>query len=310
MPGVQKEFLLPASKYKAATAGRVRKTGSSKAASRTKLHLQTQPAIDYTTGQLVPLALLSNVVRYWYVMFLLIALGGLLGLLFSMFRPPVYEAVARFGGSIDYVSTGPLTQYEEDIAYDTIANILLSKDVMQAVIDSANAEEIAIANVSELRQMVSAERKFDVWDLRIRSGSLEEAQRVAEIWAEKGHAVLLESYQHAVMAEEIRKTVQSLEDCLEKAASTEPSGAVCAQSRFVDIQTDLREAGAQLFQERAASRGFFAGLAVGPAEPVTMSTEPVLYGRNGLILAGCLVGLLVGVVILETNIPSRLLKRN
>ena len=305
-------YLLPASKFQSAAAGKAsapkaKPSGSAvsrSGASRAQPGSAANPAIDYDTGQVTPLAMLHNAVRFWWVLFLAIVLGGLAGWLASSARPPVYEGVARFSGRIDYTSTGPLTQFEEDTAYNTIGDILLSKGVVQDVADEANAQGISVDPV-QLRQSVYRERKFDIWELRIRRGDPQTAQKLAEIWAEKGHAALLESYRHALLADQISQNIRTLESCLGRAVQGEISSPVCSKARFSEIQNDLYEAVNALYKEQKASFGMFAGLIPGPAEMVTPSQEPVHFGRNQLVLAGGIIGLLAGLLVIETGLLAR-----
>lgn len=303
---------MPASKFQSAAAGKASapkaqpggKAAHRAGVARTLPGTEAKTTVDRETGQVVPLVLLYNGIRFWWLLFLIAVVGGLLGWAISSTRPPVYEAVARFRGSIDYTGTGPLTQYEEDTAYNTLRNVLTSDVVMQAVVDEAVAQGTTL-QVADLMSMTYPERKFDTWELRIRDGDPQKARQIAEIWARQGALALQESYRHAVLADEISRSIRVLEGCLGRAVQGQTSDPVCTQQRFVDLQEDLLEAGNRLAQERNASQGMFVGLIPAPSEPISAPDRPVQNDRNQFVLAGCLLGFLIGLGIVETGLPTR-----
>ncbi len=256
----------------------------------------------------VPLAVLENAFRYWWVVALLIVVGGLGGLLVHSFHPPLYEARAQFSVAIDYVSTGSLTQYEEDLAINSAGHIFNSTAVLQNVVNQANKEGIPIS-LEELAKQISLERQFSTWNLRVRNPDTEMAKRIATIWIDQGQNTLLQSYQHAVQAHQLELYIQSQESCLEKAGASEPSYALCSGANFTDIQNNLLAAGAALYAEKQASWGLFYGLTLGPFNPPEVSARPVTSDRNQYVFLGSLLGLLLAIAFLELSpYPYRRMK--
>ncbi len=253
--------------------------------------------------------ILSNAFRLWWVILALTLAGGALGLLFHRLNPPVYEATGRFSASIDFVLTGPLTQFEEDTALNKIGDLIGSQPVLDAVVEQAAAEGMAVT-ATDLRRMAVIERRLNTWDLRVRHTDPVFAGRIASIWVDEGQAILLDSYEHALRADSLNRSLRSLENCLAVTAASEPSHALCSRARFSEIQADLAEAGAALYQERIASRGLFAGLTIGPADAAVVGERPVLYRQNQLVLAGGLLGMLLGIGLVESVSLARRAKRN
>lgn len=251
-----------------------------------------------------PLEPLDQALRFWWFLILLIILGGLAGFFISQLRPPVYEAVGQFSASIDYVATGPLTQYDEDVALNAIGNVIISMPVMNRVVDRAAAEGIQI-DPAGLRNMTVVERRFTTWDLRVRSTDAEQARRIAEIWVEEGQAQLVESSQHAIRAEQINRYMKSLESCIGKSVSSEPSNALCAGYELAEVQAELKNAGDEFINERQASLGLFSGVTLGPETVPVLSQKPLMNGRNQLVLSGSVIGLLVGIWLFALGLPSR-----
>jgi hypothetical protein len=263
-----------------------------------------EPAPIANENGFAPLHALQTTMRFWWFIFLFMLAGGGIAWLINRTQPPLFEAVARFSANIDYVSTGPLTQYEEDTALNGIGNLIYSNAVIQKVVDRAAAEGIRTSLV-ELKRAAVLERRFDIWELRVRNADPREAERLANLWVEQGQAALVEGYQHALQADHINRYLLSLENCLAETAASEPSSAQCSRARFAQIQEDIRQAGKVLYQERLASRGLFSGVMIGPVDQASQPERPVIFQRNQVILAGCLIGFLLGAGFVQLNIPAR-----
>jgi hypothetical protein len=253
--------------------------------------------------------ILQRMLCYWWLVGLLTVAGGLVGLLALIARPPVYEAAAKFSASIDFVSTGPMTQLDEDVALNAIGDVLSSSAVRQSVVDRAAAEGINISP-AQLKASALLERRVNAWDLRVRSPDPRVADRLANLWAEQGQAALSEAYRHALLADHWNNYLLSLERCLTASVASEPSGVQCSRSRFSEIQSDLTQAGQALDQERQASQGLFSGLRLGQVDYTGGATNLVLYGRSQGALAGCAIGFLLSIWLVQSGILARWLRRS
>lgn len=260
-------------------------------------------------GLVRPLLALENAIRFWWFLFLLIIAGGLAGWLIHSTRPAVYEAVAGIPASIDLVRTGPLTQFEEDVALNAIQGVLLSSNLLDRVV-SAAADEGITTSANALKRAATLERKVNVWEVRVRDTDPRRAEQLANVWVKQGHALLLDGYQHSLQAEQWQRVLNSLETCLGQSAGGEPTGVVCSHISMASIQAELDSAGKTYQQERAASLGLFPGLTIGPVSQAVIPQKPALYGRNQLVLAGCLIGLVAGAWLIQIGIPARWWKRS
>jgi len=122
--------------------------------------------------------------------------------------------------------------------------------------------------------------------------------------------VLLESYQHAIEVEQLSRYLKTLENCLAQAGTGDLVNVMCSQSRFVDIQEDLDQASKALYQERLASHGIFSGLTIGPVDRAVVSSKPVIFDRNQMVLGGSLIGFFLGAWLVQVGIPARWLRRD
>jgi hypothetical protein len=256
----------------------------------------------------IPLAIFENALRNWWVIVIFIVAGGLLGWLANLANLPLYEAKAQFSISIDFVSTGPLSQYEEDLAINTAGNLFVSTEVLQHVVDQANQEGIK-TSLADFQKQITFERQFSMWTLRVRDPNPLKAERLATIWSEFGESVLNQGYQHAIQADYLERYIQFQEYCIKNLGAREPSQELCNNAIFTEVQANLRDAGTALYNERQASRGLFSGLTLGPFNPVEVSSMPVAFDRNQYVFLGSLLGFLFAIVWIELVIPKLHLKR-
>jgi hypothetical protein len=247
---------------------------------------------------------LRNAFRFWVFLFLTGLIGGLLGLLVHAVRPPVYEALVRFPAGIDYVSTGPLREADVDIALNSIGSLLVSNAVLERVSQQGTDEGIAVTT-AELKRAVVAERRMSDWELRLRGTDPDRVERLALIWAAQGEAALVEGYHHALEADRLDRVMRALETCLGQAVVAEPAPVPCAPARLADIQADLQAAGEAYRQEKAASRGLSSALTHSPPDTTRISPRAVILGRAAVVLAGALLGFLVGLALVELNFLER-----
>ncbi len=260
-------------------------------------------------GSFVPLAALQNAIRFWWFLALMVIFGGLVGFLIHLSRPPIYEATAQFSASIDYVATGPMTQFEEDTALNAVNDLLYSDQVAQMVADQLKTEGLS-EDVASLKQSAVMERRVNVFVLRVRAADPQRAGQIASAWLKQGQVVLQDSYQHALAADRLNRYLLSLENCLTQSVETEPVSVPCSPARFAEIQSDMSQAGKALAEERQASHELFSGLTIGPTDGPAVNSRPVIFGRNQVVMAGALIGFLVGVWLIQLGLPARLWKRS
>lgn len=251
-----------------------------------------------TQDPFVPYMTLERALRYWWLVAALMVFGGLGGWLFSLLKPAQYEAAAQFSVSVDFVSTGPLTQYEEDLAINTAGHVFDSSDLLKSVVAQANSEGIPVT-LDVLLDQFTLERKFSLWTLRVRNTDPAVAERLAQIWLEKGQTVLLQSYEHAIQAYALEQYIRRQENCLVEVSASEPSLTTAQCPAFAEIQKNLRQAAEALYQEKLASRSLYTGITIGPFNPPVVSQKPVEGGRNQSVLLGALLGFAASIAWIE-----------
>ncbi len=259
------------------------------------------------TASLSPREKVSNVLTYWWVIVTAAIIGGLIGLTVSTVKKPVYEARATFTISLDFARTGILTQYDKDLALGTAASAIFSYNVMQQVADAAQQNGIA-TDFETLKHTAVMERKAAQWTLRVRASDPEDAAFLVNQWVDFGLADLNVSYQHALMAENLQNYIQTLETCMQQ-VSVNAVVPLCPYPTLAELETELKAASDALFVEKQASRNLFPGITYSLDQYATPPAEPALYGRNTLVLAGLILGLILGVGIVSTTLPNRLFEK-
>jgi hypothetical protein len=153
------------------------------------------------TNEFVPVVYLNRVLRWWWLVFVLAIIGGVVGLVVHRFKPPQYEAQAIFQASIDFTKVDfmhppeptpapyHLTEYDEDLNLAIVQGSLLA--VIPQVVAFANQNGLALDNASLMDQAI-IERSHSFWYLRFRDNDPALAQSVTNFWADAGYANLLD----------------------------------------------------------------------------------------------------------------------
>jgi len=249
-----------------------------------------------------PLETFNKALRYWWLVFLLMVIGGLTGWVIHLLRPATYEASASISFAIDYGQTGQLTDVEEDQMLGLVGDVIASPQVIDKVIARGQQEGLIIAP-AVFKKSIFPERKDYLWIMHVRLPDPLAAARLSGLWSEEAFAILSSALDHATTASKVQKYMDGLVSCLQQTVVTQPDQALCDQD-LAKIQQDLLAAGKELHQEQLASQGILPALRFAePAKPV-VPTSPVQNGRNQLILAGAIIGFLLGAVSLSLDIPG------
>lgn len=248
-----------------------------------------------------PLETFKRALRYWWLIFLLMVIGGLTGWVIHLLRPATYEASATISFAIDYGQTGQLTDVEEDQMLGLVGDVIASPQVIDKVIAHGQQEGLIIDPVV-FKKSIFPERKDYLWIMHVRLSDPQAAARLSGLWSEEAYAMLSSALDHATTASKVQKYMDGLVSCLQQTVVTQPDQALCDQD-LAKIQQDLLAAGKELHQEQLASQGVLPALRFDePAKPL-VPTSPVQGGRNQLVLAGAIIGFLLGVMSLYLDIP-------
>jgi uncharacterized protein involved in exopolysaccharide biosynthesis len=242
--------------------------------------------------------------RHWLWIVFLAVVGTCIGWLFSLTTPARYEAQLQITLSLDLSRTGTPGEEELEMVINAIGNILDSPSVRHQLLQDAQNASIPL-NPSLLSECAFVERKNQSYVLRVRWSDPQQAAWLVNRWGTLAFADLQDAENHALAAESLQRHMDGLSGCLAEAAVSDPAPAICPTDLSV-LQTAIQETSQQILMERQAGRGFFPGLRAIAPEPAEVPQQPVQFGRGNLIVAGCLLGVLAGILALWLHLPDRL----
>jgi hypothetical protein len=254
-----------------------------------------------------PVQKFHHAIRYWWIVIVGVLAGSLLGYCAHFFQKPVYEAKAAISTSIDFSRTGEMTDIEEDVAITMVGDLIKSTQTFEAVVDQANERGILLDMPSVERNSYYERQNFR-WLLRVRWQDPAEAARIVNIWARISFDSLLEANSHAIQADQLSKYADSLTGCLEHTALTEPFQAVCDPGNAYRVQTELSRVSEQVAFEKEASLGILPAMTFNLSEEAQPPSKAVLFHSGAFILAGALLGSILGVFLVE-NLPGQWITR-
>jgi hypothetical protein len=244
-----------------------------------------------------PKKYIEKLIQYWWVLFLTIVIGGLIGTGLSLLRPPRYEAAAMISTSIDYSLLPELEDYEEDRIINEAGWVMLSDEVLLTVQHQADDAGISVS-FEEMLDRFSADRIDDLWSLRVVGADPKAAADLANLWVDEAHQQLTKARAFALEASAIRSAIAALESCRQGDVDQGPGLTLCESADRDSLQTELETLTVELDEALALSRG------LNPASSYTINrysqipTSPSYQARGVMAMLGMLLGLVSGLVAL------------
>ena len=250
----------------------------------------------------VPSRLFTKLIRFWWALALLVILGGAVGILISRVHPPLYESKAVITSVIDYSMLGKLDDYEEDQVFVGIGETIGSTTVKNAVAAQAKKENINLTDEAILNSL-TLDRQDNRWVLRVRLNDANDAQRVNQIWAENAMAALVTMHNNAIADFGSQQYINSLVSCLQESVVQESGSAACNIQNISSIQKEIQNAiNDPTVRAETGSLLLLHTSFELTAEP-DLPGSPILLAQNLSALAGMLVALLLGLVLLSIDFP-------
>ena len=164
-----------------------------------------------------PLEAFDLALRRWWFIAICVLAGGLLGWGYSRLHAPRYDAQALLVINIDYQQAPELVQktddhYTEDQIINAANAVVISTNVLDQVNAGLQAQGISLDWKKYTRNLASERRRSQFW-LRVRDSDPKMAALVANLWAEKAYATLVDFQQHAVNAKILREYLAGMSAC-------------------------------------------------------------------------------------------------
>ena len=241
----------------------------------------------------------ERVLTRWWMMVILMIIGGLAGWVLHLFNPPIYEASAVITINMDF-DERQLTQYEEDYAFTAAGAIITSSNVLNPVIADAQSKGYAL-DPTKIADRFYLERKQSVWELRVRDPDPQVAADLANSWAQSANYRLTAVLGHAVQAEQLQVQVDDLKNCLAGAsAQAAPTKLDCKALSQEQVQSMLHDVGAELVKQKNASLGIISIMSFSLTDLAGVPGSPAEDGQAGLVLAGAFIGFIVSLWLINT----------
>lgn len=241
--------------------------------------------------------LAERLVSRWVLLVAFGVGGAILGLAYSAAHPPQYEARAVLGVSITYAVTESLELVVEDRALSRVSGLIQANDVLSGVLDRLSdsvRETHGWHTPADLRKSVRLDPRLAQWELVTISEDPVLAATVSRLWAEEAIRALDEATAHAWRAAAIIGQKMDL-----KCTSSRDGQAAVPGAQWNCVVepplTDPALIEAGLVNEIALSRGVVPDLTYELLQDATPPRDPVLWNRALLVLAGAIIGLLLGV---------------
>ena len=252
---------------------------------------------------------LERVIQRWYIVAAAGVIGGIAGLLFSLSRPPVYDAFAVLTVGFNFDLTQPLTQYDSDLALHRVASVVVEGSLWERVLKDAGIQaELKSGSPGAGEPYMShwLARKGTRWEFTVSSRNPELSARAANAWASIGEATLTETLIHAF---EAKSTQLQLNEVL-----TELGRAQADSSSPIDqiehLEKVANELQARLQVELEAAQGVASFVSFNLTEEALPLGKPATRGRGQIVLAGTSIGILFGIVATIVVGPTRTRERS
>ena len=238
----------------------------------------------------------KKILSGWKRVAILMVIGGLCGMGANKIIKPIYETKAAIAVTIDYTRTGALSDIQEDQAMRGLGSVIDSSMVRDAVQSQAADGGIQIDQES-IMENFTLEREDFRWLLRVRDTDPQRAADLANLWAEIAMQTLDTALEHAVVADNYQKYLDTLDYCLQRLAPEGMSSAPCADLDFDYLQTEIEKTSTAIREEQTQGYGLMPALEFLLADEAPLNTSPVLGTRSMLIFSGAILGLIVAILI-------------
>lgn len=262
------------------------------------------------TAELELHPLFTRAMKRWPWILSLSLLGALGGFLFSLLHPPRYQAEALLGVSIHYGVTQPLALVVEDRALSRMATLVMADTTLEQVLEQLSSE---VRNArgwerpSDMRPMLRLEQRLSEWALIAFDEDPKIASSVAQTWAEVTLEVFDEANEHAWRASELL-VGSFIVECQESMEQGKPMQVWECVSYPLGVEAQALQE--ELETEIELSRGMLPNISYELIRDAGVPTRPILWKRGWLVLAGTVMGFIVGCLLILVDYSPRRLRRN
>lgn len=256
--------------------------------------MEMNDALEFRPGNL-----LRSLLRRWPLIALCGVLGAATGLGLSSLRPAIYAAETTIGVSISYALTEPLDLVVEDRVYDRVAGLIQSDQTMERVWHRIPESDVAAREwrtLEDLRAVMRLDRRLSEWGMVVLSEDPQFAAQVSMIWSEESLKVLRDALDHAWQLAQLVNQAAGAEFEAAEEISVDWYNRRIWECQIVPFEIEPELLEGPIRTELNQSRGLFPSLVIELLREAVPPDAPIIWGRGTLILGGCLIGIMAGLI--------------
>lgn len=249
--------------------------------------------------QVVPEDIANYIIRRWPILVGFGLLGALLAYGLSFRFPPTYEAKAILSFGLNYDRNPPLEQRERDLAEGKVVGLLTSDDVLSTTIRDVSNDVDAPSpeQLQDLRGRIRLIRKLSRWELIVEDESPDNATILANAWAEASENAFWQLIPHALRAEDLQTQLDPLEFRLAELATADNAADQTEEILAIEERITLLEA--KILEEIELGKGLASFTSLNVSNLANTPSNPITRDVRLLVVAGSIIGILIGLVLLS-----------
>jgi uncharacterized protein involved in exopolysaccharide biosynthesis len=247
--------------------------------------------------EIKPSDFIQSSLRLWWVLFLCMVLGGLIGLGLASIREPLYETASKILIAVDRSRTSIRDDFTIYQADDRVRALMLADTTLESALDQIqNHDEILFKSAADMREAIRITQHPASYSLYVYSHDPVWAAKAADAWAQASLEALEEASLYAIRAAELQSTLFESHCTLSLhwVGEEERVVWVCTSHELGDQAEELPE---QLLEAAMKSRGILPFYSFSMGQKAVVPTEPILWNRTWFIIAGIIAGTLLGSII-------------
>jgi hypothetical protein len=267
-------------------------------------------------NNLSPLETLNIILHRWWMLVALMILGGAAGWVFSLFQPPVYEATAVYQVNLDEqqlvdrklvaLDKLPLEFADQNMYLAPVARMFNDPTILVDMVTTARSLNIPLDQNDFNPNDFSLDRRGSDWFVTVRSTDPARAAHLVDLWLGGVDVALREAQVHASQSNSLLLQRDSASKCFSEMDFQKANQ--CAGTSFADptaLDTWLKGLEIQMTSEQVGGRGIDPAVLFVIVSKANLPSHPVLYTVSLMIVAGSLIGLLLGIVLVQVLKPAK-----
>jgi hypothetical protein len=259
-------------------------------------------------NDLSPQIIFKRALHYWWILSITIIVGCIAGWIFSQFHHPIYEATSYYQvnldehGLIERLGLDSKTQLDfatKNIYLAPVEIVFYTPDTREKLIAILKSEGISLLPSDFNATNFILDRHGSPWFITVRDTNPDKAVKMANAWLGTVDAELREYGTHALKMQDLKLLQSIIQSCFVQSSFNQANQ--CAGTNFSslsEMQTYLDKLAGQIATEAESSQGTDPLLTFIIERPAVASNAPMLYVQSDLMVAGAVIGLLIGVAFL------------